>query len=316
MEQKYSIYDFPELLYNSKILTNRQRCIVLCLFSFLNLRGGGAFTIDILAEKTGIRKDHIYTELKRLTYTKKVDGVTKEFSIIKREGKKISLDIERLREFITSKLGSSNRPEIGLNETQNGSKKDPKQVLERPNIGLTKTQNGSKKSSVAQEPQSPEPPVNNIIRERVLDKNSQIKVLEGDDKPPEEGNNVLDNSKKEINREIATLAENLVQNIIVNEFKLNYKRKFGRYPLIDTRSVKRLTEHLKTSASTKEELQDIVKRLLERIPEFFSLRDKWVMDKGYSFFAFSFRAPDLLNKPVSLQATNTEGVYFSVKGGW
>jgi hypothetical protein len=108
----------------------------------------------------------------------------------------------------------------------------------------------------------------------------------------------------------------LVQNIIVNEFKLNYKRKFGRYPLIDTSSVKRLTEHLKTSASTKEELQDIVKRLLERIPDFFSLRDKWVMDKGYSFFAFSFRAPDLLNKPVSLQATNTEGVYFSVKGGW
>jgi len=309
MEQKYSIYDFPELLYNSKILTNRQRCIVLCLFSFLNLRGGGAFTIDILAEKTGIRKEHLYRELKSLTYTKEVDGVKKEFSIIKREGKKISLDIERLKEFISAKLASSSNAKVASDNCQNGTKKLPKQHLDSAKLAVSKCQNGTKTSAEAQEPQSPEPPVDNIIRKKVLDKNSQIKVLEGDNnKAPEKGDNVLDDSKKQINREII---RNVVEKI-ASEFKAKYKAKFNRYPIIDKASTKRIEEALANSATDFEELKDLSRHLIQKIPDYFKLRDKWVREKGYSWFAFSYRVGDLLSEPVKCQATNTPGVDFKL----
>ncbi|SMO61633.1 hypothetical protein SAMN06269117_11449 [Balnearium lithotrophicum] len=309
-KEKYSLYDFPELLYNSKLLTNRQRCIVLCLFSFLNLKGGGAFSIDILAEKTGIRKDHIYCELKQLPF-------------IRREGKKISLDIDKLKEFITTKLGSSNKPNKGLKKTQNGSKEDPKQVLERPNIGLSKTQNGSKKSPEAQASQSPDGTVNNISRKDYLDKNLKENIREEKkevkNQPAEQKPNGDEKEERKENleeKEITPSLISLVVQQIINAFKTEYKRRFNRYPLIDTASIKRVEKALLNSAANQEELKDLANQLIQKVPDFFKFRDKWIIDKGYSFFAFSYRVTDLTSQPVSYQVTNTPNVKFACKGGW
>jgi hypothetical protein len=168
---------------------------------------------------------------------------------------------------------------------------------------------GLKNRDVAQEPQSPEPPVNNIIREKVLDKDSQIKVLERDNnKPPEKGDSVLDDSKKQINREII---RSVVEKI-ASEFKARYKARFNRYPIIDKASTKRIEETLASSAANLEELKDLSRHLIQKIPDYFKLNDKWVREKGYSWFAFSYRVGDLLSEPVKCQATNTPGVDFKL----
>ncbi|WP_456437217.1 hypothetical protein [Desulfurobacterium sp.] len=320
-KEKYSLYDFPELLYSSKLLTNRQRCIVLCLFSFLNLKGGGAFSIDILAEKTGIRKENLYRELKTLTYTKEINGVKKEFSIIRKEGKKISLDIERLKEFISVKLTSPRSVNTTPNSCQNDTKKVSKRHLESVNMTVKKCQNDTKKSPEAQESQKPDGCVNNILRKDSLDKKEieekEEKNIEAAEQKTE---NFEEKEKKENlgeeNKEITPSLIALVTQNIVNEFKLCYKRKFNRYPLIDAASVKRVQEALAHSASNSEELKDIANHLIQKVPDFFKLLDKWVMQKGYSFYAFSYRIADLLSQPVSYQATNTPNVEFACSGGW
>ena len=301
-KERYSIYDFPELLYNSKILTNRQRCILLCLFSYLNLKGGGAYTIDIISEKTGIKKNHIYEELAKLYYEKEGEKIP----VIRKEGKKLILDVKHLREFLNYRIQKSQfrtkseSPKIGLNKSQNGTKTSPK-------MGLKKSQNGTKSSpkmglenqDVAQEPQSPEPPVDNIIRKKVLDKNSQIKVLEGDNnKTPEKGDNVLDDSKKGIlNRAIELALENLK-----NEFKKHYKAKFNAFPLLDEPSTKRIKETLAASCETAEEAKDLLQRSIKVVPAFFELQDRWVQQNNYSWRAFSYRLSDLLSQSVSLKS--------------
>ncbi|MEO2066320.1 MAG: hypothetical protein ABGX17_07470, partial [Desulfurobacteriaceae bacterium] len=118
----------------------------------------------------------------------------------------------------------------------------------------------------------------------------------------------LENSKKEINREII---RNVVEKI-ASEFKAKYKAKFNRYPSIDKASTKRIEEPLAGSAANLEELKDLSRHLIQKIPDYFKLRDKWVREKGYSWFAFSYRVGDLLSEPVKCQATNTPGVDFKL----
>jgi len=127
-------------------------------------------------------------------------------------------------------------------------------------------------------------------------------------KAPEKGDNVLDDSKKQINREII---RNVVEKI-ASEFKAKYKAKFNRYPIIDKASTKRIEEALANSATDFEELKDLSRHLIQKIPDYFKLRDKWVREKGYSWFAFSYRVGDLLSEPVKCQATNTSGVDFKL----
>jgi len=290
-KQNYSLYDFPELLYNSKLLTNRQRCIVLCLFFFLNLRGGGAFSIDILAEKTGIKKNHIYEEIKNLFV---ITPNGEKVRIIKRDGKKVLLIVENLRKFIDTKLGLTESPKSGLRESQNGTKEVPKQDLESPNIGLKKSQNGTKKSPKNQGTQEPDGCVNNISR------------IEGDNnRPAEKSEPDFGEEKREVDREDKKeIPESLFTRVVEEikaKFKLCYKERFNRYPIIDGRSTERVIKTLKDSANTTEELSDICPRLIEKIPEFFKKNDPWLRKKGYSWFAFSWRIGDLLNEPVKEQ---------------
>jgi len=282
-KEKYSIYDFPELLYNSKLLTNRQRCIVLCLFSFLNLKGGGAFSIDILAEKTGIRKDHIYCELKQLPF-------------IKREGKKILLDIKKLREFITTKLGSSNRPNIGLNKTQNRS-------LEKPNIGLNKTQNGSKTFLEEQGTQELDGCVNNILRKDSLDKKFKKKNIENIYIHTENNldsvsinkktSNIVNKegtvnktiSKEEVNKEVSDKVVNKEANEEVNKEKLTERRgkevekenssSLSTSSLRDEKQQYPRSCVLESNKTTKERVTDtLISRVVEEIKNNFKVSYK------------------------------------------
>jgi len=146
-------------------------------------------------------------------------------------------------------------------------------------------------------------------------KNIETKEIEkkeekykGSNKAPEKGDNVLENSKKQINREII---RNVVEKI-ASEFKAKYKARFNRYPIIDKASTKRIEEALANSATDFEELKDLSRHLIQKIPDYFKLRDKWVREKGYSWFAFSYRVGDLLSEPVKCQATNTPGVDFKL----
>ena len=146
-------------------------------------------------------------------------------------------------------------------------------------------------------------------------KNIETKEIEkkeekykGSNKTPEKGDNVLENSEKQINREII---RNVVEKI-ASEFKAKYKAKFNRYPILDKASTKRIEEALANSATDFEELKDLSRHLIQKIPDYFKLRDKWVREKGYSWFAFSYRIGDLLSEPVKCQATNTPGVDFKL----
>ncbi len=122
-----------------------------------------------------------------------------------------------------------------------------------------------------------------IIRSK---KQNEDKQTENNSAPPQ-------NSAEEGKKIDRGIVERVAEEI-VREFKLNYKRKFNRYSIIDRKSKQRVIDTLLESAETEEELQDIVQTLINKIPEFFSLTDPWVRKQGYSFFAFSFRISDLL----------------------
>ena len=117
--------------------------------------------------------------------------------------------------------------------------------------------------------------------------------------PPQNSGSDSEEGKK-IDREIV---ERLTEEII-REFKVRYKQRYKRYPVIDRGSRQRVIDTLLLSAENEEELADIVKNAISKIPAFFFLTDKWVMKQGYSFFAFSYRLGDLLSKPVNKPNVN------------
>lgn len=302
-KEKYSIYDFPELLYNSKLLTNRQRCIVLCLFSFLNLKGGGVFTIDILAEKTGIKKNHIYEEIKNL-FVRTPEG--EKIEIIKRDGKKILLITDNLRKFIDTKLGLTKSPNTGPKKSQNGTKEVLKQDLESPNMGLKKSQNGTKKSPEAQETQKPEGGVNNILRKDFLDKNKEKRIIEGDNKGASEKSESdfkekkekLKEFREEVKEEIQLKAEGKTLKeledtvlAIYKAFAKEYETRFGAPPALSGNEIRLLKKRVLDNPAykTKRHLESFMQRAIAGIPNFFKLQDPWVRKQNYSFFAFIYR---------------------------
>jgi len=131
------------------------------------------------------------------------------------------------------------------------------------------------------------------------------------------GKSDLDSEEeKKIDREEKEeITDTLLQTVVEKvkaEFKVRYRIRFNRFPVIDRKSTERVLETLKESASNREELSDIVNRLIQKIPDFFKKTDKWVMQHGYSWYAFSWRIADLLSEPVRTQATNTPGVNFKV----
>ena len=152
-------------------------------------------------------------------------------------------------------------------------------------------------------PEKPEGEIRNntknieIIRSK---KQYEDKHTENNSAPPQ--NSGSDSDGKKIDRGIVER----VAEEIVRKFKLNYKRKFNRYPIIDRKSKQRVIDTLFESAETQEELQDLVQTLISKIPDFFSLTDPWVRKQGYSFFAFSFRISDLLAPKTTNIIPNTE----------
>jgi len=159
------------------------------------------------------------------------------------------------------------------------------------------------------------------IEEKEVIEEKEEKNIEADNKSADQKTENFEEEEKkenlgEENKEITPSLISLVIQNIINAFKTEYKKKFNKYPLIDTASVKRVQETLVNSASNQEELKDLATHLLQKIPDFFKKTDKWVMQKGYSFFAFSWRIGDLLSEPVSYQVTNTPGVEFACSGGW
>ena len=139
-----------------------------------------------------------------------------------------------------------------------------------------------------------------IIRTK---KQNEDKHTENNSAPPQNSGSGSDSEEgKKIDRGIV---ERVVEDI-VREFKLSYKRKFNRYPIIDRKSKQRVIDTLFESTETQEELQDLVQTLISKIPDFFSLTDPWVRKQGYSFFAFSFRISDLLAPKTTNIIPNTE----------
>jgi len=312
-EQKYSIYDFPELLYNSKLFTNRQRCILLCLFSFLNLKGGGVYTIDIISEKTGIKKNHIYEELAKFYYEK--DG--EKVPIIRKEEKKLILDVGRLREFINYKIQKSQfrtkseSPKIGLKKSQNGTKTSPK-------TGLKKSQNGTKSSpkmglenqDIAQEPQSPEGGVNNIFRKDFLDKNSQNRVLdntiigtcdksETDFEEKKERLKVLRQKVRE-ELEFQEVTSLSLQQITEAALKVRkkfaevYKEKNKNLPAIRSHEFSQLKKLIALSCPDEEALKEWLEALLPKVENFWRIRNDFTRKHGHTFYTFVHTIPEIL----------------------
>ena len=91
---------------------------------------------------------------------------------------------------------------------------------------------------------------------------------------------------------------------ITNTFKNEYKKHFNKFPLVDRRSQERILESLRLSANSPDELKGITDTIVERIPDFFHLKDDWVKKKGHSFYAFSWRIDSLLSASIPVYATS------------
>jgi len=159
---------------------------------------------------------------------------------------------------------------------------------------------------------------NIILEEKELleEKESNIGESDINSRPAEKSDSDFGEEKREVDREEKEeITDTLLQTVVEKvkaEFKVRYRIRFNRFPVIDRKSTERVLETLKESASNREELSDIVNRLIQKIPDFFKKTDKWVMQHGYSWYAFSWRIADLLSEPVRTQATNTPGVNFKV----
>jgi len=114
---------------------------------------------------------------------------------------------------------------------------------------------------------------------------------ENNSAPPQNSGSDSEEGKK-IDRGIV---ERLAEEVI-REFKLEFKRRYNRYPIVSNKSRKLLVENL-SGAQNLEELQDTVKTLIENIPNYFTMNDTWVKKQGYSFFAFCHRLEELTALP-------------------
>ena len=118
------------------------------------------------------------------------------------------------------------------------------------------------------------------------------------------GENNINNSKQHANSEkLSPSLVSLIVSNIVNEFKMKYRQRFNRFPIIDLNSKKRIEQTLLATCSTREELEEVSNAIIKRIPAFFSLQDPWVIKQRYSFFAFSFRIDQLMTLSSSVRET-------------
>ena len=142
---------------------------------------------------------------------------------------------------------------------------------------------------------------NNTKNIEIIRSKKQYEDKQTDNKaaPPQNSGSGSEEGKK-IDRGIV---ERVTEEII-REFKVRYKQRYKRYPVIDRGSRQRVIDTLLLSAENEEELADIVKNAISKIPAFFFLTDRWVIKQGYSFFAFSYRLGDLLSKPVNKPNVN------------
>ena len=183
---------------------------------------------------------------------------------------------------------SSEKPE---RQPEQGKGSDARDSLAQPE------RQPEHESQETRTPFSAQPEIRSI-RSNIEVKENEIKEVRNKESSNKAAPQSSDSGSEEEGKKIDRVVVERVVEEVVREFKLHHKRKFNRYPIIDRKSKQRIVDTLIESAETEEELQELVRELIEQIPRFFYLNDPWVRKQNYSFFAFSFRISDLLNSTL------------------